>query len=60
MTSDEIIKITPDQLQNMIHNGVISWFCVGLRGLSTWKLDYHECVVIDKQKFLLAKIKYGI
>lgn len=60
MASDKIIKVTPDQIEQMIHDGIGNWFELGLKTLSTWKEMYHECVIINEKRYMLAKMKYGI
>jgi hypothetical protein len=60
MGSNNIIKVTPDQLDQMIHDGIRNWFQLGLETLLTWNDSYYECLIVDQKKYMLAKINYGI
>lgn len=57
MESD-IAVITEEQLGILIEKGVKDFYNIGLKFLH-WKNPY-EMQVVDKKKWMLSKIKYGI
>ena len=52
------IYLTEEELDILISKGVKEWYQTGLKFLS-WKIPY-EMEVVDKKKWMLTKIKYGI
>ena len=52
------IYLTEEQLDILISKGVIDWYETGLKFLG-WRIPY-EMLVVDKKKWMLAKIKYGL
>ena len=52
------IYLTEEQLDILISKGVLDWYETGLKFLG-WRIPY-EMLVVDKKKWMLAKIKYGI
>ena len=57
MDSKKII-ITSTQMDYLISQGVRDFFHLGLKFLN-WKLPF-QMELVDKKKYMLAKIKYGI
>ena len=57
----ETVNIKDDVLKHMLRMGVVNWFDVGLRfsEKNTWKGEYWILDIINKEKFFLAKIRYG-
>jgi hypothetical protein len=57
----ETINISDETLKRMHKLGVVNWFDVGLRfsEKNTWKGEYWILDIINKEKFFLAKIRYG-
>jgi len=53
-----IVIITEEQLGVLISKGVTHFDNLGLK-FSHWKTPY-EMEIIDKKKWMLAKIKYGL
>lgn len=63
VTTDlEIIEIRDETIKRIFEQGVRDWFQLGLKFSSknSWKGEFWILEIIDKKKFLLAKIKYGI
>lgn len=61
VTADsETIEIDDLILKKLVDQGVRDWFQLGLKFSSknSWKGEFWILDIIDKQKFLLAKIKY--
>jgi hypothetical protein len=52
------IFLTEKQIDTLISNGSKDFYSLGLRFVG-WK-DPYEVEVIDKKKWMLAKIKYGV
>ncbi len=57
----EVIEIEDETVKNMFSMGVKNWYQLGLRFSSknTWKGEFWILDIVDKQKFFMAKIKYG-
>jgi hypothetical protein len=60
-TCPNTIEIRDDTIKQIFEQGVRDWFHLGLKFSSknSWKGEYWILDIVDKQKFLLAKIKYG-
>lgn len=58
----ETVNISDDMLKYMHRLGVINWFDIGLRfsEKNTWKGEYWILDIVNKEKFFLAKIRYGL
>ena len=54
----EIITLTEEQINILIYNKVKEYYSLGL-AFKSWKKPY-EMTVLDKKKWMLAKIKYGV
>jgi hypothetical protein len=57
MASNKIF-LTEEQINTLISGGSKDFYSLGLRFLG-WK-DPYEVEVVDKKKWMLAKIKYGL
>ena len=57
MESD-IFYLTEIELDKLICNSVNNWHQLGLKFLG-WRIPY-KMQIVDKQKWMLAKIKYEI
>jgi hypothetical protein len=57
----ETIKISDETLKRLHRLGVVNWFELGLRfsEKNTWKGEFWILDVTNKEKFFLAKIRYG-
>jgi len=57
----ETVNIPDDMLKYMHKLGVVNWFDIGLRfsEKNTWKGEYWILDIVNKEKFFLAKIRYG-
>ncbi len=58
----ETVEINDQVLKILFAQGVRDWFQLGLKfsTKNNWKYEYWILDVIDKEKFFLAKIRYGI
>ena len=60
VSESEVIYISTSKMDEMIEDGISSWFHIGLVAINDWPLDAYECRVIDEKRYMLARIKYGI
>jgi hypothetical protein len=60
MASNKTITLDPEQVTKLydVHK-IENWFSIGLKFLESWSKPYYECEIVDKKKYMLAKIKYG-
>lgn len=56
-----IVEIKDEIIKRMFAQGVNDWFQLGLKfsTKNSWKGEFWILDVVDKQKFFLAKIRYG-
>ncbi len=62
VTTDlEIVEIRDETIKRLFAQGVKDWFQLGLKFSSknSWKGEFWILEIVDKKKFLLAKIKHG-
>jgi len=57
-----IVEIDDETVRHMFSQGIRNWYQLGLRFSenNTWKGEVWILDIVDKQKFFLARIKYGI
>lgn len=57
----KIIELHDEVVKKLFKQGITRWFQIGLNFSSknSWKGEFWILEIIDKKKFLLAKIKYG-
>ena len=57
---EDVVSVSTKKIDEMIKDGIGSWFQLGLEALNDWPINFYTCTVIDKKRYLLAKIKYDL
>ena len=59
-SEEKTVRISPNKVLEMVEIGLFTWKDIGLETVGNWPLNCYTLKIIDKKKYLLARIKYGI